>query len=85
MNSAKLKKMNTVAKEVGLVEALQESKVLMAGLREALRVIEAQNVKIAKLESDVNFLEKEYKSAKYLLAENRRANRARIRASQHGD
>jgi outer membrane murein-binding lipoprotein Lpp len=86
MNSAKLKKMNKVVREVGLVEALDsETKVLMAGLREALAVIQKLNTKIATLESDVKFLEGEYKSAQYLLAENRKANRARIRASQHKD
>lgn len=85
MNSAKLKKMNKVVREVGLIDTLDESKVLLAGLREALAVIEKQNVKIATLESEIKFLEGEYKSAQYLLAENRKANRARLRASQHRD
>jgi hypothetical protein len=81
MNSAKLKAMNKVVKDASLIDA----NVLMAGLREALKVIEKQNLKIALLEHDVKFLEGEYKSAQYLLAENRKANRARIRASQHRD
>lgn len=50
----------------------------MAGLREALTAIEKQDIRIAKLESDVRFLEKEYQSAQAVLAENLRANRARF-------
>lgn len=78
MNSAKLKSMNRI-------DVLQARDTIMAGLREALAVIQKQNITIAKLQNDVSFLEKEYKSAKYLLAENRKANRARIRADQHLD
>jgi len=95
MNSAKLRAMKSIGRTIresnekvlhdAVAQSQHENAVLMAGLREGLKIIEQSNMKIAQLESDVAFLEKEYKSAKALLAENRKANRARIRASQHRD